>query len=329
MVSKALVIGGTLFIGRAMVSRLLDRGDDVTILHRTPGTPFGDAVDEVLCDRNDVAAVRSALGGRRFDVVIDNVYDFGRGTTAAQVAAAAEVTAPGLRRYVFTSSVAAYGGGLDHDEDDPLPADHPNPYSRDKAGSERALFRLHAEHGLPVVTLRPAYVYGPGNPFYREAFFWDLMRTGRPVVIPDDGTRLMQFAHKDDVARAALLALNTDVGVGRSYNLGGEPAVTQVEYVRALARAAGAEPEMLHVPRAAIEAAGGSLFRPNLYFGEYYDLPSLTVRSGRARTELGLDLVPLDDGLSETFRWYDSLADRPPHDHGWYDDLVAGIRSAY
>ena len=46
--------------------------------------------------------------------------------------------------------------------------------------SERALFRLHQRIGLPVVTLRPPYVYGPGksNPYYREAFFWDRLRAG-------------------------------------------------------------------------------------------------------------------------------------------------------
>ena len=42
--------------------------------------------------------------------------------------------------------------------------------------SERVLFRLHQRNGFPVVTLRPPFIYGPGNPFYREAFFWDRLR---------------------------------------------------------------------------------------------------------------------------------------------------------
>jgi len=83
--ARALVIGGTLFIGRALVDQLLERGDDVTIMHRGSGTPFGDRVGEVRCDRNDMAAVRAALGTERFDVVYDNVYDWQRGTTADQV----------------------------------------------------------------------------------------------------------------------------------------------------------------------------------------------------------------------------------------------------
>jgi len=87
--TRALVIGGTLFIGRALVERLLERGDEVVIMHRGRGTPFGARVGEIRCDRNDTAAVKAALDGTRFDVVYDNVFDWQRGTTAAQVCAAA------------------------------------------------------------------------------------------------------------------------------------------------------------------------------------------------------------------------------------------------
>jgi nucleoside-diphosphate-sugar epimerase len=207
--SRVLVIGGTLFIGRALVERLLARGDEVVLMHRGTSTPFGDRVGRIRCDRNDTAAVRAALADQRFEVVFDNVYDFGRGTTGAQVGAAALAAAEGaeLRAYVFMSSVAAYGDGLDHDEFDPLaPSDHPNLYAAQKAESERVLFGLHRSRGFPAATVRPAFVYGPNNPFYREAFFWDRILADRPVIIPGDGSRLMQWVHADDVADAVLRA---------------------------------------------------------------------------------------------------------------------------
>ena len=203
--ARALVIGGTLFIGRALVEQLLARGDDVVVMHRGTGTPFGSRVGEIQCDRNDVAAVGTALKNTRFDVVYDNVYDWQRGTTAEQVSAALVGAASNaLRRYVFTSSIAVYGEGGEDDEAGPLvAADYPNPYSAQKAESERALFDLHRRNGIPVATLRPAFIYGPHNPFDREAFFWDRMRAGRPIVIPEDGSRMMQWVHVGDVARAA------------------------------------------------------------------------------------------------------------------------------
>jgi 2'-hydroxyisoflavone reductase len=325
--AKVLVIGGTLFIGRALVERLLERGDEVVILHRGSGTPWDGRVGEIRCDRNDTAAVRAALAGASFDVVYDNVYDWQRGTTAEQVAAAAEAAAGGgLRRYVFTSSVAAYGTGLDHDERDPLaPPDHRDPYGRNKAESERALFALHRESGVPVTTLRPAFIFGPNNPFDRETFFWDRIVAGRPVIIPGDGSRPMQWVHVDDVARVAIAASQADAANGAAYNLGSDPPVTQVEFVRALARAAGRDAELVHVPREQIQAAGGSLFAPPLYFGAYLDLPPLTVKAQRVRTELGCELTPLDEGLRDTFRWYQSQR-RPAPDFSWEDRLLGTAR---
>ena len=206
--ARTLVIGGTLFIGRALVDQLLARGDDVVVMHRGKGTPFDARVGEIQCDRNDVAAVRAALAGRTFDVVYDNVYDWQRGTSAEHVCAAAlAVASSHLRRYVFTSSMAVYGQGGTFGEDAPLvPSDYPNPYSAQKADSERALFESHRQNGLPVTTLRPAFIYGPHNPFDREAFFWDRLLAGRPIIVPEDGTGTLQWVHVRDVARAAVLA---------------------------------------------------------------------------------------------------------------------------
>ena len=324
--ARVLVIGGTLFIGRAVVGQLLERGDEVVIMHRSPGTPFGGRVGEIRCDRNDVKAVRAALDGERFDVVFDNVYDWQRGTTAEPVSAAAESAAEGLGRYVFMSTMAVYGHGGEHDEDGPLVgSDYPNPYAAHKADSERALFELHRRDGVPVTTLRPSFVYGPNNPFEREGFFWDRLLAGRPIIIPEDGRNPMQWVHAGDVARAAILAASDDVAVGRAYNVAGYPPITQLEYVRLLAEVAGVEADLVHVPRERIRQAGGELTQPPLYFGTFLDIPPLTVATERLRQELGLELRPLEDGLRETYRWY-RQQDRPRPDFSWEDGLLASAR---
>ena len=324
--ARVLVIGGTLFIGRALVDELLERGDEVVIMHRGKGTPFGDRVGEIRCDRNDVAAVRAALSGKKFDVVYDNVYDWERGTTADQVSAAAIATAKGLDRYVFTSSVAAYPPGGDYDERAPLVrSDYPNPYAAQKADSERALFELHRQQGIPVTTLRPAFIYGPHNPFDREAFFWDRLLASRPIIIPEDGSRTMQWVHVRDVAHAAVLAATKDIAVGHAYNLASYPPITQIEFIQLLARIAQREAHVVHIPREQIERAGGQLFAPPLYFGVYLDIPPITARVDRVRSELGLTLTPIEEGLRETYRWYEQQQ-RPQPDFSWEDRLLVAVR---
>ena len=309
--------------------RLLARGDDVTILHRGAHNPFADQTADIRCDRNDVDAITDKLSGGGFDVVYDNVYDWQRGTTAEQVKAAALAVAPGLRRYVFTSSVAAYGDGLDHSEADPLaPADHPEDYVRHKAETERMLFSLHSDTGFPATTLRPPYVYGPENPFYREAFFWDRILAGRPILLPGDGERLMQFVLADDIARAAILAADADAANGRAYNIANEPPITQRALVEALAAAAGTSAEFISASRELLIEMGGNVFEPPFYFAQYFDMPPITQKTDRARRELGFEATPWPEGVQQTFDWYQSQ-DRVRADFSFDDKVLKVVQGAH
>ncbi len=321
---RSLVIGGNLFIGRALVRKLIERGDEVTILHRGRHNPFGNSVREVHCDRNDPDAIRQVMQEGRYDLVFDNVYDWQRGTTAEQVEAAATACGDQLQRYVFTSSCAAYGSGLNHLEDDALaPADDEDLYCRNKANTERMLFRLHRERGLPVVTLRPPFLYGPENPFYREQFFWDRMLASRPIILPGDGTRLMQFVFVNDYADAAIAASEHDIAVGRAYNVADPAPITQRELVEALAKAAdGAPPRIVPIERELLTELGGNVFEPPFYFAQYYDMPPITEDTNRVQGELGFEATPFVEGLRQSFHWYQNTV-RPEPDFSFDDKALA------
>ena len=209
-------------------------------------------------------------------------------------------------RYVFVSSVAAYGDGLNHHEGDALaPDDHPDSYVRNKAMSERALFRLHQRTGFPVVTLRPPYVYGPGNPFYREAFLLGPPASraqNRPSQRrpPADAICLRRGSgeagdESPDQANA----------VGHAFNAANARALTQHEVVNELARAAGTkERRMVSIPRDRILQSGGSAFGPKLYFGYYFDLPAITQVITKAQRMLTFVRRSLRSGLKETYKYY-------------------------
>ena len=320
---RILVIGGTQFMGREIVRRLVERGHEVSVLHRRDHHDLGPAVRNLQADRADLAAVERVLGEHAFDAVVDMAYDWQKGTPAGQVEATARACGPGLKRYVFMSSVAAYGGGLDRREDDPLaPDDAPNPYVQHKAMAERALFRRHAEAGLPVVTFRPPFVYGPRQPFYREPFFWDRLRDGRPIILPDGGASLMQWVYVDDVAEASVRALEVPEAVGQAFNVAHDP-LTQRAFVEALARVAGVDPRLVPVTRADIRAAGGQLFAGSLYFGEYLDLPPMTQVVEKVTRVLGVTPIAFEDGLRRSYEWYRAQPRRPV-DYAFEDRLLAG-----
>jgi 2'-hydroxyisoflavone reductase len=325
---KVLVIGGTLYIGRLLVDELVKAGHDVAVLHRKPKHELGRRVENLMADRNDADSLREALSGRRFEVVFDNAYDWQRGTTAAQVEATVRACGDRITRYLFMSSVAAYGDGLNHKESDPLAPDyHADPYVRHKATTERLLFRMHAQSGFPLVTFRPPYVYGGNNPFYREQFFWDRLRAGRPIIIPGDGYRLMQFAYVTDLVQAMVRAMTEPKAVGEAFNIGDPKPVTQAELVERLAKAASLEATLVRVPRDIIVQAGGNAMEEPYYFGEYFDLPPITEYIGKVTRVLKMKLTPFDIGLKETYRWY--TRNHKPRTAGFeFDDRVLAMAKA-
>ena len=330
---KVLVIGGTMFIGRLLVAELLKAGHQITVMHRKPKHDFGRRVHNLMADRNDAGSVREALRFTGFQVVFDNVYDWERGTTAAQVEGTAQavMAASGdrLTRYIFMSSIAAYGDGLNHHDGDPLaPDDHAEAYVRNKAMSERRLFRMRQNTGLPVVTLRPPFIYGPGNPFYREAFFWDRLRDGRPIILPGDGYRLMQFVYIKDLVRACVRAMEEPAADGEAFNVANDRPITQAEFVQAVAAAAGKKPNIVRVPRERIAEAGGDPMGQPGYFGVYLDVPPITSVVVKAKRILGFQPTPFDSGLKETYRWYSRNVKKSRIDYSFEDRLVEWAASA-
>ena len=291
-------------MGREIVRRLVADGHDVSVLHRRDHHDLGPEVQNLQADRADATRVSGLLTQGCCEAVFDLAYDWQHGTTADQVEAVARGCGDRLQRYIFVSSVAAYGPGLDHRETDPLVADdEPNPYAQHKASAERRLFGLHAGSGFPVSTFRPVFVHGPRQPFYREQFFWDRLLDRRPIILPDGGLAATQWAFVADVAEACVRALSRPEAVGQAFNLGHVEPTSQRTFVEALARIAGREPELVSVPRTAIMSAGGQLAGTDLYFGEYLDLPPHTVNVDKARRVLGLVPTPLEEALRLGFEW--------------------------
>jgi len=321
---RVLIIGGTLFIGRNLVSTLVKAGHEVTIVHRKPGHDLGKKVRDIVADRNDIDAFRTAMIGQRFEVVFDNVYDWQRGTTAAQVEATAKACGDRLTRYIFMSSVAAYGDGLNHHEGDALaPDNHPDTYVRNKAMSERSLFRMHQRSGFPVVTIRPPYLYGPGNPYYREAFFWDRLRDNRQIILPGDGRRLMQFVHVSDVVAACVRSMEEPGVAGHAFNIANPRPVTQFELVQLLGEIAGKTPSFVRIPRQRILQMGGHPMGPNFYFGMYFDMPPITQVITKAQRVLKFKPVDFAEGLRETYRWYQRHHEKNVTNYPFEDKLIA------
>ena len=148
------------------------------------------------------------------------------------------------------------------------------------------------------------------------------LRDGRPVILPGDGHRLMQFVYIKDLIRACVRAMEEPGAIGEAFNVANEKPITQAEFVQAVAAAAGKKPNIVRAPRERIAEAGGDPMGQPAYFGVYLDMPPITEVVVKAKRILGFQPTPFDAGLKETYRWYLRNSKKSRIDYSFEDRLI-------
>lgn len=290
---KVLVLGGTGYIGSHAVEELARRGHQVSVFARGLTRPqFPENVSLVKGDRNnreDLARARS----RGFEAVIDiNAY------TREQTQAAIDAFDGAISRFVHLSTMAVCRkeSFLPVDEDDPLVTDPTAGYGYDKAECERALRWAHTKTGFPFVSVRPTGVYGPRDRKSRENYYLKRIVAGDPVIVPDGGAIPIFAVYVGDVVAVLANALDAQGVAGAAYNISQPELVSVNRHISNIARLAGGQADVAHVPARLLERLGFNL----LQF-PYYSRERLIVCDTRAaRRDLGFQPTPYARALADT-----------------------------
>ncbi|CAI8413777.1 MAG: Uncharacterised protein [Cyanobium sp. ARS6] len=226
-------MGGTRFVGKPLVSRLLQQGHSLTLFTRGR-QPVPEGVEAVNGDRGDDQAL-DQLKGRGFDVIVDS-----SGRTLIDSQRVVERTGAPTHRFLYVSSAGVYAGSPTWplDEDSAL-----DPASRHagKAETEQWLMR----EGIAFTSFRPTYIVGPGNYNPVERWFFDRIVNDRPVPLPGDGSTITQIGHVEDLAEAMARSLEVDASCNRIYNCSAKKGITFRGLIEAAALACGREPGSL------------------------------------------------------------------------------------
>jgi nucleoside-diphosphate-sugar epimerase len=297
---RALVVGGTEFVGVHLVRALRRDGHDVVCLNRGRRRARAPAeVRTIVTDRTDHAALGRALSGERFDAVFDVAY---APTTGQDVAALLDTVALEPRGHVILVS-----SGRVYDHAQPIPFDETTPrnlywgdYARNKIAGEDVLFERH-RRGLPVSIVRPTHIMGPLNTRYNEMFFFDRITRGRPVLLPGHGGWLRQFGHVEDLADAMAAMAWDPRATGQAFNVTGEEAVTQAGLVELIAEVVGRPLTLVPVdPSLLAQAPGGPVFGQNLVYECH-----AVYTTAKLRQQLGFrPRYTLASALAQTYEWY-------------------------
>jgi nucleoside-diphosphate-sugar epimerase len=123
---------------------------------------------------------------------------------------------------------------------------------------------------------------------------------------------------------AMMRSMEEPRAAGEAFNIGDTKPLTQVEVVEKMAKVAGVEVTLARVPRDVIVSLGGSVMEEPYYFGEYFDLPPITMNIGKVTRMLKMKLTPFEVGLKETHRWY--MRNHKPRTSGFeFDDKLLAL----
>lgn len=328
---KLLIIGGTRFVGRHLVTAALEREHQITLFNR--GSHAAVSLTDVETIHGDRKEDLSKLQGRRWDAVIDTC-----GYLPRTVKAAAEALSQSVDRYVFLSSISAYADARGFDVVETAPTAKLTSEQLDQAnaidssgqvsaltygrmyGGLKALCEQAVEEVLPdrALIIRPGLLVGPHD--YTDRFTYWVVRTARggEVLAPGRPDGSVQFIDARDLAEWTVTMLESG-GTG-VYNVNGLPnSVTMAGVLQECKRVSGSDATFTW-------ASGEFLLRENV--APWSEMP-LWLPEDEAHTKgagfincdkaiaAGLEFRELRETIKDTLRWYE--ADRPGQ------DLKAGI----
>ena len=301
---RILVLGGTAFVGRAIVDDLVARGHELTLFSRgRTGADLFPLLDKRIGDRE--TGDYASLGEGTWDAVVDVTAYVPR-----HVAQALDAIGDRGGRYLFISTGSVYDrtAGTDGMTED-TPRLPPERGTEEITGETYGPLKVACEDdvrarlGDAATVVRPGVVAGPHDPTDRFTYWVRRAAQGGRVALPGRPDQPVQVVDSRDLARLVSLLLEGDVP--GTYNAVGPSApVTFAELVTVCAAAAGTEVEVVPVDPAAVEQAF-PLVLPD---------PSWDVmfrRSRAAADAAGLPATPLQQTAEAVLAW-DRERGEPP-----------------
>ncbi|MGH8795211.1 MAG: NAD-dependent epimerase/dehydratase family protein [Stackebrandtia sp.] len=317
--SRVTVLGGTRFIGRAVVAELLRTGHQVQLVHRGDrGCHLFPEAAHIHSRRAELADHARSVRAFKPDVVVDV-----NGMTASDVSEAAPVFA-GAERFVVISSCDVYEAYLgyrtgvhvqdgDVDERSALrtrrrifTAAVPGRPDYDKLDVEAAW------SDYPAVILRPTAVYGPHDYLRREGFILDRVLAGRRKIPFGKGDLRYTRVSSADLAACVRMAATSDRELrGEVFNVAEATTLSTRAWAETIGDAIDADIELVPVP--------DDLLPSDLRLSASYR-QHLTISADKARRVLGWSATHVADRIKESVQWH---AGQPATRASFADDDTA------
>lgn len=308
---ELLVLGGTQFVGRAVVLDALDRGWSVTALNRGLTGSNPPWVRHITADRH---AIGAALDGLQFDAAVDTWSG-----TPSSVAVPAQ-------RFCYVSSLSVYCDPVvvGSDEGAPLVAPGTDDYAADKLGGELAAIALFPD----ALLARCGLILGPWENIGRLPWWLTRIAAGGRVVAPGSPSQPIQYVDVRDLAAWINDNLLTDSSGPYNLTCPGDHT-TWGEVLQACIEVTGSDAELVWIDQEAVLAAGAEPWTQLPIWvpadGEWAGF--FAFDTSRA-VGTGLSSRAIAETVRDTWSWFQAEGSPTPPSHRPAPGLPAALESA-
>lgn len=289
-----LVLGGTYFIGRALVELLLQNGHRVAMLNRGTRKISYDDMISIIADRHNQSEIEFGLRSRSFDVVIDlSGYD------KNDVSIILNILGDKVAQYIFCSSIAVcrqppvyWPIAEDHQKCSSISE---NKYGYNKWLAEDYLFQHSLKSNLQVSVVRPVYVYGPYDYSGRLDYIFMRVIEERPIIMSGNGGNIIQFGYVYDLCRAIIALIGNKKAYGHTFNISGRELITTAQLVDLISLILGKRADVRFDTNGLVDAQ------------EVSTITDIHRFSDISKAEKVLGIIPatsLSEGIKKTYEWW-------------------------
>ncbi|MER6084322.1 NAD-dependent epimerase/dehydratase family protein [Streptomyces sp. NPDC001833] len=303
---RLLVLGGTEFVGRAVVEAALGRGWEVTVFHRGSRRPPA-GVRSLHGDRTAHDGLAALADGTEWDAVVDT---WSAAPRAVQETARLLRGRAGRYAYVSSRSVYEWPSPVGCTEEAALvtgaAADaEATEYAQDKLGGELAAVESFGADGSVLV--RAGLILGPYENVGRLPWWLNRIARGGPVLAPGPREMPVQFVDARDLAGWTLGAVER--GLSGPYNLVGPPGHTTMGgLLEACRRAAGSDAELRWTEPESILAAGIEPWvQLPVWVPPGHEWAAVHHTDVSRALATGLVCRPVEETVADTWRWLRAL----------------------
>ncbi|GLZ75212.1 reductase [Actinorhabdospora filicis] len=306
---RLLVLGGTVYLSRAVAELAAARGHDVTVATRGRNGEPPSGTEHVIADRATVDGL-SALRGRAFDAVVDVAW------IPAHVKNAIEVLGEGAGHWTHVSSCSAYSDDATPGQTPATgPTHDPAPYDADEVDAERfGPYKVACENqvrerfGDRALVIRPGLIIGPGDRIDRVGHWFRRIAEGGEILAPGAPEETVQWIDVRDLAAWIVDAAEKRLaGVFDAIC----PPVTRGEWLSSIAAAYGVEATFTWVSRELLDEHGVQPWMGEESLGLWLPLPEYAgfmKRDVTASLAAGMTNRPIGDTALAWREW-----DTPGH----------------